>query len=63
MYIDMVFVLYLRNYVDHAIGDREGEWWGHAPLPYFSTKMQFHMAFLDHRITKSCKVAKTSTKI
>ena len=29
----------------------------------FSPQTQFLMAFLDHRVTKSCRVTRTATKI
>ena len=33
------------------------------PPPHFSPQMQFLTAFLDHGVTKSCKVTRTATKI
>ena len=35
-----------------------GEPGSHAPL-HFLPQMQFLIAFLDHRVTKSCKVTRT----
>ena len=35
---------------------------GPCPPPHFSPQMQFVKAFLDHRVTKSCKVTELQLK-